>query len=584
MGLILVLTSIPFVDMYLALGTPWPAVFPVFGDEPFNPARVESVVKGSLIGGNPYFIEHHYDPPLVIFAGAWISALPQLVGLSYNTSVLLNFIIWSLLFAATLYWLFREVRVSSWVAVGGTVLMYLQTYAHVWRPINLQPVYPFYFLFNIALIRLIREPTRRHSLFLAGMTGAMFYLFSYLWQTFVITLGLLVLYAWVCKKWTLLKETFIASVVGCVIGLPVVLYALWLSHASPYFWESVSRLGLVNTHLPMAEVVYSGGWMGVVLLLLGVLYLRARDLVRDAVVSPVVLFLACSSLGLWVMQGSNLITGKLLETGEHLRTFILPWLLFSTVCISSLVWERRERLGRALKGLFLVALTLMSCASAYYTYAYFSPFLPSATHPDLWHRAVREDLWQTEQRYARPFAWLNEHVSDSAVIWSDPHDFITANIPTLTKHFTLYTMYGMLELLPEGEVRERYLVSQYFNNPSLADLRTEPEMRLYLGRGDYPHRPNTVARQVKICRILFFWDKNKECGVAPTYQEYIGDQVFIDMEQKFQHDIKPNIKAYLAKYHVSYVLKDTVLDPQYRPETLGAKLVYTDGRYELYQL
>ena len=109
-------------------------------------------------------------------------------------------------------------------------------------------------------------------------------------------------------------------------------------------------------------------------------------------------------------------------------------------------------------------------------------------------------------------------------------------------------------------------------------------MRLYLGRGDYPHKPKTIARGIKICRILFFWDENKDCGTPPTYQEFIGDEVFATLEHKFRTDIKPNIKAYLAKYHVSYILKDKVLNPRYQPENIGAVLVYADDRYEIYRL
>lgn len=583
MGIILVLTAIPFLDMFLVLGTPWPSIFPVFGDEPFNPARVQAIVKGSLVGGNPYFFEHRNDLPLVIFAGAWINALPQLAGLSYNVSILFNFIFWSLLFAVSLYYLFRELRTPPWIAVCGTVAMYLQMYAHVWRPITLQPVYPFYFLFNIALIRLIREQSRKNIIFLALTTGAMFYLFSYLWQAFIITLGILLLYALGRKDRPLLKAAFFSSLAGCIIGAPVVLYAFWLSRTSPYFWESVSRLGLVNTHLPMAEVIYSGGWIGIILAFLAVLYWRARALWQDEDFSLLAVFIAISSLGLWVMQGSNLITGKLLETGEHLRIFVLPWVLFSTLVLGAFLWARRAQLSKQLQVFSAAILILLSGVSAYYTYDYFSPFIPQA-HQDLLHPEVRQDLWQTEQLYAKPFAWLQDTVQSPSVVWSDPHDFITANIPTFTRHYILYERYGMLELLSEGEVRERYLVSQYFNNPSLADLKNEREMRLYLGRHDYPHGAKTIERGIKICRILFFWDKSKNCGTPPTYQGFLGDKLFTDMENKFQNDIKPNIKAYLKKYHISYILKDKILDPQYHPEILGAKLVYSDNRYEIYHL
>lgn len=575
MAIVLVLTAIPALDTFLVLGDPLPPIAPTFTDESFNYARVQSVVEGHLTGGHPYFFEHRDDLPLVIFAGAWINALPQLAGLSFNTALILNFILWSLLFAAFAYWLLRELKTPPWIAVFGTVLLYIQSYAHVWRPINLQPVYPFYFLFYLSLVRLIREQSRRNIILLGLAAGAMFYLQSYIWQTFVVTLGVLLVYAGIKKNWTLLKAALFSSLIGGVMGLPVPLYALWLSHTSPYFWESVGRLGLVDTHLPMAEVVYSGGWVGGMLLLLAILYWRGKTLRKDAEFIALGSFVSITGIGLWLMQGSNLITGKLLETGEHIRPLIMLWLVFSTVSIVVFLWRRRAQISRGLQTLSVAAIVLLAGVSVYYTYDYFSPFMTS--------RIDREG-WKTQELYAKPFAWLQNQEENPVVVWSDPHDYLATNLPIFTKHFTLYTFFGLLELMPEGEIRERYLVSQYFNNPTVQDLKSDSEASLYLGRHDFPHYAKTLERGVKICRILFFWDKGKDCGTIPTPQSLLGDTFFTDLENKFQTDIKPNIKAYLKKYHVSYILKDKVLNPKYRPEVLGAKLVYSDDRYEIWHL
>ena len=94
----------------------------------------------------------------------------------------------------------------------------------------------------------------------------------------------------------------------------------------------------------------------------------------------------------------------------------------------------------------------------------------------------------------------------------------------------------------------------------------------------------TIERGIKICRILFFWDTTKDCGIPPTPQQLLGEKFFTDLEKKFRTDVKPNIKAYLKKYHVSYILMDKTLDSPYRPETLGAVRAYADDRFELYKL
>jgi len=576
MGIVLVLTAVPILDTFLAVGNAWQGILPTFTDEPTYASHVHAIGEGYLNDGNPYFLEHRYDPPIVIFGGAWMNAIPLFAGVPFNAALMINFIFWSLMFAVLAYWLFRECSVPPWVAVIGTVFLYLQSYAHVWRSVNLQTVYPFYFLFYIALFRLIQKQSRRNIFFLGLATGATFYFFAYLWQVAVATLGLLLLYALVRKNWPLVKASALSALIGGAIGLPMPLYTLWLSRRSPYFWESMGRFGLVHTHLPMAEVIYSGGWVGAMLIFLVLLYWKVRSLREDTLFNLLCVFVGVSGLGLWIMQGSNLVTGLLLETGEHIRELIFPWLVFTTVFIGAFLWKRRAHLTKGWKILSVAVIALLSAISLNYA---------ASASTSFFNIRGSSELWRTEQLYAKPFAWLEQNVKNPAVIWSDPHDYyVSSYIPTYTRHFTLFAPFAMWELLSDNEFRERYLVSQYFNNPTVADLENGGTMALYLGRQDLAHNAETIDRGVKICRILFFWDKNKNCGTELTPQQLLGEKFFQDLQNRFQNDIKPNIKAYLKKYHVSYILKDKVMDVNYRPETLGATLVYSDDRYEIWHL
>ena len=568
--IVLMLTTVPVFETVFVIGDAWQGILPPLTDGIYD-ARVQTIGEGHFTGGNAFFLEHSDGPPLVIFAGAWINAIPLLFGVPFTTTMVINFIIWSLLFAVTAYWLLRELRVSSWVAVLGTLFLYVQSYGHILRPVNLQTVYPFYFLFFIALLCLIREQSRKNIIFLALITGATFYFYSYLWQTAVITLGILFLYALARRNWSLLKATLLSSLLGGIIGLPVPLYALWLSHASPYFWESVGRLGLVNTHLPMAEVIYSGGWIGVVCAFLAILYWRARTLRENKEFILLGSFLAISGFGLWVMEGSNLITGKLLETGEHMPGLIFPWLIVAVVSLGTFLWRQCAQLSNGLRMLAIGTFLLISIASI--QYVFLAQFLPPY---------VNRTVWQANQQYAKPLAWLQDTEKSPVAVWSNPTTYVTTLLPTYTRHFSLHTYWGRLELLSDNEVRERYLITQYFNNLTISDLKNNIED--YLGRQDTAHNAKTIERGIKICRILFFWDKSKDCGTPPTPQQLLGEKFFTDLEKKFRTDIKPNIKAYLKKYHVSYMLNDKTLDSPFYPEKLGAVLVYTDDRFELYKL
>ena len=374
-----------------------------------------------------------------------------------------------------------------------------------------------------------------------------------------------------------MKATLISSGIGGIVGLPIPLYMLRLSHSSPYFWESVGRFGLVSTHLPEAEIIYSGGWIGIVLAGLLFLWWRTPALREDREWRVLNVFLCVSGLGLWILQGNNLITGKLIETGMHVRILILPWLSFATILVGTHLWKRREILSKGLRTASLVMVSACALASLYFLFLYLFPFA---------NVQAKSALWNEQQSYAKPFAWLELTEKNPIVVWMDPYpaDGISTTLPIFTKHFPLYSPAAQQTLLSTEEVYERFLISQYFNNPTITDLKLQSTMELYIGRHDLPHQAMTIAREIKVCRLLFFWDKSKDCGTPPTSEELLGDQFFINIEHQFQKDIKPNIKAYLAKYHVSYILKDIVLNPQYHPEVLGAVRVYADGRYEIYQL
>ena len=567
------LMLVPLLDISLALHS-WQGIIPTFTDENFYYARMHALLTGHVTTGNPYYLEHTDGPPLVIFAGVWLSAVPFFLGLPPLAALYVNFIVWSLAFIAAAYALLRALRVSAWWSVFGVLAMYAESFAHVWRPVNLQTVFPVYFLFYLALLRSIEKPNRRHVWLLGATTGVNCYLFSYLWQAAVITLVPLFLFALVRKEWLLARAIFFTGLIGGGIGLPIPLYALWLSHTSPYFWESVYRLGLVNTHIPTSEIFYSGGWVWA-LCALAVFVLWCQPLLRrDTVFTKLILFICISGLGLWCMQASNAITGKWLETGEHVRLLILPWLMFATLALALALWQRRAALSRPLFFAAVGWVCVLIGANMYFGSLYIAPFLP--------HRATAL-RWQDEQAFAKPFAWLNTQ-APGAVVWSNPNDDITEFIPLYTRDFVLSTYFGMLELVPEQEIRERYLVSQYFDKPTAADLATDADMSQYLGRRDYPHEAKTIEREVKLCRMFFFFNKQHDCGAIPTPQSLLGPQFFAELAAKFTDDIHPHIVSYLKKYHVTYILKDKLYDTQYHPEILGAKKVYADERFEIYKL
>jgi hypothetical protein len=66
----------------------------------------------------------------------------------------------------------------------------------------------------------------------------------------------------------------------------------------------------------------------------------------------------------------------------------------------------------------------------------------------------------------------------------------------------------------------------------------------------------------------------------------VGAQYFTDLHERYQHEIRPHIGSYLEKYQVGYIIKDKETDrEEFQPAAiLGAKQVYSDGRFEIYSL
>ncbi len=568
------LALIPVFNIWRGLGQEWRGVIPGYGDEVLYYNQIHEIADGHFWYGNQYLIEHAGGPPSVIFAGHWLAAIPLWLGLPFVPAMYFNDVLWSIIFVLLGFWLLRELSLPKIWSAFGSLFSYLTCYGLMLRPSSRQEVYPFFILFYIALLRFLKKPEEWSSIIFLGLAaGATFYVFSYLWQTVVITLGLVALYALYIRAWPLLRSTLLASAVGGAIGLPSLLYMLYLSKAYPYFLESVSRFGLVNTHLPMAEVVYSGGWIGVLLALIAFVYWRIPALREDNRFLFVAGFAAFTGLGLWIMQGSNLITGKLLETGEHIRPFIGPWLPLAGMPLVWVLWQKRDVLHGWGRAVVLTVMAVLLFSSLMFVNRYFYSYIDVAHFTS---------LWKEEQSYAAPLQWIDTQQKEPVVIWSSLYSGLASYVPTLSRDYVLYSAGAIFTLTSNQEIQERYLVASYFDNPTIEDLKNN--LSEYVGRQDAFHRAKSIERGIKICRIIFYFDRAHDCGVPPTSIELMGEPFFAGLEKKFTDDVRPHIKTYLQKYHVSYIIRDTTMSPSWAPQTLGAHKVWSDDRYEVYHL
>lgn len=567
----LILTAVPVFQAAVYAGEGWQEVPQVYMDEYIYYAHVTEAGTGNLFFGNPYILEHRDSLPLVLFGSNVLAALPLLAGLPLYLSLVFNFMLWSLVFVLLYYVLARTFLLERWYAAAIALFAYVQSYDQVYRVSVRQEVFPFLLLFWIALARFVHKPEGKGSLVWLGVaTGATFYIYGFLWQTAVATLGMLILYALMVRHWVLMRRALQALALGIVVGAPALVYTLWVT-TQPYFWESMLRFGLVHTRLPVGELMWSGSFAALLLALAALVYWRAPHEQRRAY-TPALIFVAATGAALFAMQGSNMLTNSLLEIGDHMRRFIIVWLPISTALLAYMVYTSRARMPRLYVWVAGVVLAVLVLANIQFMYHHSHPF----RSPD-----VLSPQWQEQQTYVAPLRYLEENEPEPVVVWGSGDDFSTIHVPVLTRHYVLFVEPAQFMLMPTDEVRERYLVSRYFDDVTIESLKKD--ILLHAGRAYAFHLPKTLERGVKLCNLIKFWDRTS-CGAAPTPEELLGEQYFEELKERFDTDIRPNIGEYLRKYHVSYVLKDTHRDAPYHPETLGGTLVYKDDNFELYKL
>jgi hypothetical protein len=561
---IAVLCFLPVFNAKMVIGEHWRGVPQNYGDEILYVNHITEIATGSWTDGNPYLYEHRYDAPLVLFTGNWIAAIPLMLDVPLSVALILNFIIWSLVFVYLAYNIVREFECPPWLAAASAVVAHISIYGLMLRPSNRQEVFPVFLLFYWAVIRFLKYPERRSSLWLLGVsTGLCFWVFSYLWQLAVVTLGFFALYLLYRREWFMLKRTLLASFIGGLIGLPTLLYMAYQWATSPYFLESLSRFGLVETYLPMGEVFRAGAW---ILALLGIIMFALWhhiSLRTDTKFFAISFFAATTGLALITMMGSNVITGKLLETPEHIKPFIGPWAVLTGAVLCWYLLREHKRTLACMVGVWVFAHTYLFAGIYFFNYVV-PPY---------------GDIWIEQQSYAAPLRWLDEHIDEPSVIWVDPQHPISLYVPALTKHYVLYGQGALWTLTSNEELRERYLAANYFKDLTKDVLRQNIDW--YMGRQDAYHKAKTIERGVKICRLL---RAHSDCGAVPSSQDLLGDEFFAKMLADFDTEIRPNIKDYLQQYHASYILKDIKINADWKPETLGAHVVWSDNRFTIYQL
>ena len=268
---VVVLSLLPVFDIALMVQGAWQGVISteIYADSLYYHARFREIKDGYPFIGNPFYIEHRADMPPTFFVADWLMSLPFLLGLSLPATLIIDFIFWSLVFAILGYKIFEALGLSKKTSALGALFIYLLCYNIILRPTSYQVVYPVFLLFIWLLVRWLKHPAARWNyFFLAAAAALCFYTYPFLEQVVLVTLLFYLAVFLFLKNWTNLKRLLAIGFWALVFSLPLIIFTI-KQVSQTYYWETMFRHGLVQSHWPTAVVFYADFWVVAGCFLLG---------------------------------------------------------------------------------------------------------------------------------------------------------------------------------------------------------------------------------------------------------------------------------------------------------------------------
>lgn len=568
------LAALPLVDTWRVFGPQF--ALPAIGYTDANNYlhRLHAIERGDWFFGNPYYVEHATDPSPTVFISDWIASIPLHVGMSLPVALAFNLFLWCGISAALLYWFFRRQSLSETWSSAAALAVFVSTYLFLIRPVSLQVIFPFFLLFLAALFAWKRTPTWSHGVLLAATTAAGPYLYSYLGQLVLATMGVAFLVALVRGQWPRVRQLIGIGAGTIFFLIPFALYA-WIQTTHPAYWDMLTRTGLVLTRVPPLQFfVLTAGVLA--LLALWTIPVWKRWSMRPGYDHA----RWCTNMvggGMILAAGSHLITGKELEIAQHIQKFTDPWIILS---LALWAWFTRPAWQPLKKQATLTAVCVV-CALVALT----SPLraLQELAELQTPHAvAARTALFQETSAVQGVLDRLN-HFLQPVVIWTKDGTVLNDAMTSATPHRVLFSSRSTMQLTSTEELETRYLVSQSLNN--IDQARIEADFRAYAGPSAiHPHK--THNRTVRLCQWLQLPRIGVHCGTPQDAVSFKGRDYFENLFRQYQR-IQADPAKYFRTYNVTYVVNDRrnpIAVDRLMEIFSNAAITYDDGRFQIIQL
>ena len=435
-------TLIPAIfTIYIAGGLDnWQGVLPRgTTDSLYYYARIKEVVDGHPLNGNPYVYEYRDTLAPAFFIPDIVSAIPMLIGFPFNMGVLINVFAWSFIFLLLSFKLFQLLRLPRNWSVLWSVILYITAYSFMLRPTIMQLIYPLFLVFLIAFLRFLEEPySRKRIVWLSIVAASTFYFYTYL--SYIVLLSLSFVFFWylATRRFKELKSLMSVGFFSALLLIPFGIYT-WMQMSGPYYFETLTRIGLKYTHLPMPAAYLYGRWVIIGMILAWLVPVKQKIFWFSGTALLAGLFL-------------NVITGVELQLGTHIGRFVILWMVI-ILCPLSYEWfvlknKEQNKYKYAACAVLLLILSIGAGRNVH-------------RGVDFFKFDNRGEKTADIQSYAAPLKWLEENVSEESVIWGN--EFLSQYIPIMTRHYPVYFHGAKLHNIPTAELEERRLNPEQFN-------------------------------------------------------------------------------------------------------------------------
>lgn len=543
-----ILATLPLIVIFVRNGG-IPNVLPDYVDDAsYYMSRMKQVRDGYPFIGNPYFKEHRSEMSGAFFVADWIATLPMFVGFSLPFTMAINSFVWGFIFASLLYLFGKFIGLSPPRSFWMTLGVFVATYWIATRPVSMQIVYPFFILFIWALYAWFQDPTSwKKTWFLILASSITFYVYTYLWQIVVIAYCILGVFA-LSKKNAIYRRGIIAGVITAMLASPIAWYSI-LQVQHPYYWDTMTRVGLVLTHgIGSAAVWY-------ICLICFTAFFTYRNYRENSYQKY---FLLIISGALCVATVSNVFSGKDLETAVHIGRFVELWFfVFFFGILVNKVMVKELRHDRGLFALIFVLLVIsLGDFSKRISYLYEVPLV---------------------KEYENVLSWTRTNIPKDSVILTS--DRLSTFLVLGTDTYPVFHPNGELYLMPSEKVIDRYLISR---TGTIDREKIIKELRLYAGAGNAEHQFRTHNRNVKYCNLAQLDVFGVDCGTSITAVQNKGEQYF-DTILKRDAEIKKSLNQSLKDYGVQYIISDKQ-STQFVIPSISLKTLYEDERFKILEI